>query len=105
MDTVNEKTDSILNIGFKDENGNLVVPAAASYRIDDVASGEEIKGATNITPLSSSVDVAITANENRILDEALSYEERVVTLSYSYGDGKEANEEYLYRVKNLRKIS
>ena len=45
-DTVNEKSTSIVTLSFADEAGNAVTPTSGTYRIDDVASGTQIKGDT-----------------------------------------------------------
>ena len=104
METVNEKTTAILAVTFKDENGNLVTPTTGSYRIDDYA-GTQITGDTAFTPSSSTYEITISANENRILDANNLVETRIATVSWTYSGSKQGTSEYIYQIKNLRKIT
>ena len=106
LDVINEMTTLVITATFRDLNGALVTPSSASYRIDDAISGSQIRGDTPFTPAGSSHDITISANENRILDNAHNAEERIVTVKFIFGiDNKEGNGEYRYVVKNLMKIS
>jgi hypothetical protein len=105
MEIVNEKSTSIVALTFRDEGGALVTPSGGTYRIDDAASGTEIKAETAFTPGGSSHDITISDTENRILDATRNVEERIVTVSFTYGAGKNGNGEYRYGVKNLAKIN
>ncbi len=105
MEIVNEKSTSVVTLTFRDESGALVTPSGGTYRIDDAALGTEIKADTPFTPVDSSHDITITSTENRILDATRNVEERIVTVSFTYGAGKNGNSEYRYSVKNLTKIS
>ena len=105
MDIVNEKSTSIVSLTFTDNTGALVTPSAGTYQIHDAASGTEIRAETPFTPTGSTHDITITATENRILDAARNVEERIVTVSFTFGAGKNGNGEYRYGVKNLTKIS
>jgi len=104
-DTVNEKSTSVVTLSFTDEDGNAVTPTAGSYRIDDVATGTQIKGDTPFTPVGSTHDLVIGDTENAILNAANERELRCVTVSVTYGSGKKCTAEYRYYVINLLKIS
>lgn len=104
-DTVNEKTTSIVTLSFTDEAGNAVTPTSGTYRIDDIASGTQIKGDTSFTPGSSRHELTISDTENAILDADNERELRCVTVSVTYGAGKKCTAEYRYYVLNLLKIS
>ena len=105
MEIVNEKSTSIVTLTFRDESGALVTPSAGTCQIHDAASGMEIRVETPFTPAGSTHDITITDTENRILDATRNMEERIVTVSFTYGAGKNGNGEYRYGVKNLAKIS
>lgn len=105
MEIVSERSTSIVTLTFRDESGALVTPSAGTYRIDDAVSGTEIKSETVFTPAGSSHEITITDAENRILDDARNVEERIVTVTFTYGAGKKGMGEYRYGVKNLAKIS
>ena len=106
-DPVNERSTSILSVSFFDEDDVAVVPASATYRIDDVQSGTAILAATVIGVLAVSVNLHITEEQNRILTESHPYESRRVTVSFRYGAGsaKRGTDEYIYRIKNLYGIT
>lgn len=104
-DTVNEKTTSVVTLSFKDEAGNPVQPTSGSYRIDDTASGIEIKEDTAFTPAGTTHDLVISDSENALLGQDNSRELRCVTVSVTYGAGKKINAEYRYYVVNLLKIT
>lgn len=105
LDRVNERSTSIVTLTFRDENGAAVTPGAASYRIDDVASGTEILDDTAFTPSSDIHQLTISDTQNRILTAANVREERLVTISITYGTGRKLNQEYRYYVMNLTKIT
>jgi hypothetical protein len=105
MEIVNERSTSIVTLTFRDETGAQVTPSAGTYRIDDAASGTEIRASTPFTPSGSTHDIMITDEENRILDVTRNIEERIVTVSFTYGVGKKGSGEYRYSVKNLLKMS
>lgn len=101
MDSVNERTTLVLTISFKDEDDLPVVPSAAHYRIDDVASSTVIKAETALAPLASSIDLEILKGWNSMVAESRPYEIRRVTVEFDYGTGKHGTEEYLYKIVNL----
>lgn len=103
MYQINERTTLIVTVSFYDEDDVLVVPSAATYRIDDVASNTAIVALTNFTlPLASQVDITIDAEDNAILDSDHQYEVRTMTVEFNYGTPKKhGTEEYHYRIKQL----
>jgi hypothetical protein len=99
--TINERSTMLLPISFKDENGVLTVPETAVYRIDDPASFTAIVPRTAL-PLESSQNIEIRPDQNRIIDEQSTSEERVVTVDWTYHNNlRRGTDEYRYRVKNL----
>lgn len=108
IDTVNERSTWITTVAFTDEDGEEVVPAAASYRIDDVASGTEIRDDTAITSLAKAIEIKWTAADTRILDETHPYETRRLTLTWTYGSDSppsQGTSEYLLNVVNLKGVT
>ena len=104
METVNEKSVCVVTPVFTDEDKNLVTPTAASYRVDDLATGAAVVASTSITPVTGTYDIVIAASSNAIIDTTRSYETKVVTVNWTFGTGT-ANAEYRYRVKNLFKVT
>lgn len=101
MESVNEQSQSILTVNFRDEDYEPVTPSTFKYRIIDVASDTEIKATTTITPLSSSYDITMTANENRIIDATQPFEQRRVTVQWYSGATLIGTGDYVYKVLNL----
>ena len=105
METVNERTTSIITVAFFDEDEAAVTPSAASYKIDDIGSSTAILASTAIGALDTTVDLTITAAQNAILSETNLYESRKVTVTWTYGGGKQGTNEYIYRIKNLSGVT
>ena len=103
IETRNEDTAITLTITTKDKDAALYTPAKITWRLDDVASGNQIKDDTNITPSSASTDVTIAASYNAIIDDTLSYEEKLFTFEIYVGTTMVYTGEYRYRIKNLEK--
>jgi hypothetical protein len=101
---VNEKVTQILIVSFFDHLDRLVVPSAATYRVDD-SCGPSIVPVTPLSPLGTQIEIEITSAQNRILEPRHAFEERIVTVECDYGVGRHDTEEYRYRVKNLFGVS
>jgi acylphosphatase len=83
-----EGSAQVIPITFLDRLGQAVIPTRASYRIDDLGSGSEVRGDTEITQLDSTINIGITETDTAILDPvANEYESRVVLIEYEYGVG------------------
>lgn len=106
MDTVNERDNCELTITWRDAAGDLAVPVSASYRIDDVRSGQSIRAETAL-PNTSIATINLTYADNQILDPTLVEEGRRLTATAvfgtdSNGDPIQKSFEYEWQVKNLR---
>jgi hypothetical protein len=101
VDQVNERTSCTITVSWLDEDAAPVTPQSATYRLDDVTSGTVLVAATAIGSLSTTNDIAITKDSNKILSEAHPFETRRLTVEFTYATSKHGTEEYLYRVKNL----
>jgi len=71
---------------FSDASGNPFTPAALSYRVDDVTSGEPIVPWTPITP-AASITVVVTSVQNALLSLTRLFEEHQLTLQITDGSG------------------
>jgi hypothetical protein len=105
MDIVNEKSTPTLTVDFFDENGAAVVPSSATYQIDDIASGTIVRAETALPSLAASVDILLATADTIIITSSLPGEDRLVTVKWQYGSGKQGAKEYRYLVKNLSKVS
>lgn len=105
LPVVNENTSARLRIRFLDWDDVDQAPASASYRVDDVESGTEIRGDTAIASPTSPYDITlIGTSDNPILNDDNSFERRRVTITGDYGGGDEVNGHFDYLVRNLSKI-
>ena len=102
LEIVNEESTAYLTVQFKDKDGNLAAPSSASYRIDCLTNGQEVRGDTALTP-ASSIEITLTDTDYAIIDQTNSVERRLVTIMASYGAGDDINDEYEHDLKNLRK--
>ena len=103
LTTINERTTLVLTLAFFDEDDAAVTPTSAWYRVDDAASGTAMVAQTDLTGLSTTKELEITSAQNASLTWSL--EERVVTVSFSYGSGRRGTDEYRYLVKNLSYVT
>lgn len=100
MDAVNERSTAYLTVTFRDKAGAAQAPASASYHIDDVGSGLEVRGHTPLTA-AATAEITLTPADNALRNQAASYEERRVTVEAEYGAGDAVRAEFRYRVINL----
>ena len=105
IDQWNERTTVLITATFKDEAGTLTTPTSATARIDDDRTGTVLRAATAITPLSTSVTIEVTPDENRILDDQSSWEDRTLTVDFVYGEtSRRGTNDYHWRCMNLRGV-
>lgn len=104
MEQVNERSTAYLTVTFKDKAGAAQQPTAASYRIDDVATGTEIRGDTALTP-GTSIEIILTPADNAIVSPRLPVERHVVTVTGTYGASDAVRSQYAYEVVNLQAVA
>ena len=105
MDRVNERSTAYLSVSFRDKAGALAAPTAISYRVDDVESGQEIRGDTAVAPAASSIEITLTPSDNTLINALRQGEQHVVTVDASYGDDDAVRAQYVYEVVNLQKVA
>ena len=102
LDEVTERSSSFITVSFFDENGDPVIPSAATYRIDRPARKISVLGVTSISPLDVTAELAITTEQNRIYRQREASEIAEVTVEWDYGSPlKHGTAKYRYRVINL----
>jgi hypothetical protein len=100
-DTVNEKSSATLKVEFFDNAGAAAVPTTISYRIDNDADGTEIKDDTAVSPVASTVNILLTATDNRIVNSAVERELHKVTVTATFGANEQTVNEFKLTVRNL----
>ena len=58
MKRVNEKSTAYLTVTFRDKAGAAQAPASAKYRIDDVTTGQLVRGDTDISSPGSTASMS-----------------------------------------------
>ncbi|MFA5424499.1 MAG: hypothetical protein WC374_11655 [Phycisphaerae bacterium] len=101
MEIIKPDTTLTISLAFTDENGDAVTPSAARYRIDDVASGDEVLAWTNFTPATSTYDLIIEAAQNAIINSAQPTEKKLVKVEITYGTDNKKTDTYVYMVSDI----
>lgn len=99
-DQVNEGNAAWLTATLRDKAGNLATPSSATYRIDCLTTGEEVRDTTALSA-ASEMEIALTIADTAIVNEGNSIELKRVTVIGVYGDGDEVKAQYDFNVKNL----
>ena len=73
---VNERSAKIVPVAFIDANGDPVTPTAATYRVDDVGTGTEVRGDAPVTDLDEDIEILLEAVDTVIIDASRPYETR-----------------------------
>lgn len=102
MDTVNEGSTAYLTVTFLNKAGTPDAPNAVSYRVDDQSTGAEIKADTSIAA-GSSVEIVLPPSVNAITGSARGAYRRV-TVTGTYGADDAIREEFVYQIRQLRKV-
>ena len=103
MPIVNEKTTSYITISFRDKNGQLALPAAITYRLDCLSNGTVVLTDTVVAP-ATIIEVTMTPNQNAIINNTNSKENKRLTVTASYGASDSITSQYDYEVLNLSGI-
>lgn len=108
---LNEGSTAVIGLWFKDENEKNVVPSEIIWRVDDVrsmevsgASGGELVPDTTEIPTTYKHNIYVPASANYIIDDTTIWEEKLVTIRWTYGESGVGTEEMRYKVKNLIRI-
>jgi hypothetical protein len=101
LEIVNEESTAYLTVVFKDKDGAEQAPTSATYRIDCLTNGEEVREDTAMTPIASPYEITLGAADNAMIDSDRLTEARRVTVEAVYGSDDHVNADYKYLVKNL----
>lgn len=80
-----------LDIMFFDDDGEPATPESATYRIDDVLSGEEVRAETAIDDLAEEIVLTMKFNDTKMVGSDTERERRRVTVVANYGTDDEDN--------------
>ena len=103
LKTVPEEGTAVFKLTFKDSNGDLVIPETLFWDLTDL-SGAVVAYNQEVTSLASEKLVTISGSNLRILEDELSYGERLITFRATYSSGLPLNKQIKFRVQNLKLI-
>lgn len=104
MDKTNERKQVVLRLVFRDINGDLAAPTQIKYKLSDLVTNNTIIDTTTVNTTTSTVDVTLTALNNAIVTDALSWEPKLFSLEWYSAGVQLGSEEYIFTLKNNRKI-
>lgn len=102
---IRERSSTTIRAGFRDsQNFVNVAPLNISYRLDDDSSGLVLVDWTSkaipVLPINY-VDIALTADQCRIVNPALSFERKTITVMADRGLATQFVGSYTFAVRNL----
>ncbi len=100
MRTYPESTQVWAEVRFLDRFDRPFVPGTARYRMEDDATDTLLQDWSAL-PSGPVVEVAVTPELNRILNDRNKYEIKVLTIQSDYGTNLQLSQEVRYRIKNL----
>ncbi len=86
-----------VNAAYYSAPGQLFVPRAISYRIDDVVSGFNVLPWTTL-PQAAQNTITVTGAENAIIDRARQFEQHQVTVAVTDQTGVTAYQPAVYMI-------
>lgn len=99
MYQVNEQSTAYLGVTFSGL-GTSTVPTSISYRIDDQATGQSIRGATAVSP-AATVQITLDPTDNTLVTPTAPAEVHIVTITAPYGTSEQVVGVFKYQVINL----
>ena len=97
---ITENSSLTLTASFYDVASALSAPTTARYRIDDESSGREVLGWTSLT-VSTQVVIAVTADQNTLLNRTNKVEQRIITVQADHGLSSAWSDDYIYEISRL----
>lgn len=91
-----------VRVSFFDDDGVAATPTAATYRVLDVTSGEEIRAATAISPLATVVDIPLVGDDVALVDEDAESERHAIEVTATYGTDGAGNPRTITRSWRLQ---
>lgn len=105
MERVNEKSTAYLTVTFRDKAGAAQAPTTVKYKIDDVATGEQVRAEEEISSPDDTIELRLEVGDNTLLNGIAKTEQRRVTVVAEYGAGDAVTAEFIYEVVNLAGVS
>lgn len=98
---VNEGSTHWLTLEFLDKAGVAAVPTTVRLRIDCLTTNTIIRAPADLAGVAATMELVLSATDNRIVDQANPQERRRVTVKSTFGVGDEMTAEYDFVVANL----
>lgn len=104
MEAINEGQTSLIEVTFRDENNQLVIPTTAFYSIYCETQKQVVLAETQIQNPTSVTEIVITGAQNAILNKDNPWEDRLITVRWTWGASRDGVLEFRYRVLNFKQI-
>ena len=104
MTTINERNSAWVQVTLRDKAGALAAPSTATYRIDCLTTGTEVKANTAIPSPPSQFEITLTDSDNAIIDAVNPQEYRRLTVTATYGAGDQIIAQFDYLITNLTAV-
>ena len=98
--TVNEGDSFTVEASFFDSADAVALPSSIRYQVWCKTNKEAVRDWTTVA-IGTSVSIAITSSDNRILDTRNSFEQRQLVVQTNPGTSTQQTETLEWRVKNL----
>ena len=84
MKKINRRSTAFVDLSFLDEDGDQVIPTAATAKIHDRDTETVIRAATALTGLYHEMTILITEAENETITHTENREVHVLTVEFDY---------------------
>jgi hypothetical protein len=102
---VKERSTRSITVSFS-EDGAPVIPEKIYYSLYCKTTQTEILGEKELVPAGATIQIPITALQNRIINPENSRESKLLTLRWTWDSGeKQETAEYNWIVENLLRIT
>lgn len=101
MKEYQDKTSGTVTLSFLDVTGALAAPTTATYQIDCLTTGTNVRTLTTLTA-ASQITFILSTSDNAIINPINQSEIKKITVNATYGAGDEAHAETHYVVRNMR---
>lgn len=109
LKTINERSALTVQVTFQDTNWKPVQPTPIRYRIDDLTNNTTIIDWTDLDPTLVSatgvIPVAVTADQNAIVNTSNSLERRELTVEAAYSTSLQFVDTFDWQVRNIKGVS
>lgn len=100
---VNEGSSAFLTVALLDTDGDPAAPAAASYVVVNLETGEVVGASVDIETPTDTLQIVLTPADTALLDadRALPFERRRVVVTADFGDDDVLRDQYDFTIRRI----